>query len=231
LVDRHYQFHAEWFSAYLDTYLNKDISTIGHIGEIRNFRRLLQLLAANASQQLNMSRYASDIGVDVKTIKRWIAILEASYMIFLLPPFYKNYGKRIVKSPKIYFYDTGLVSFLTGIDTQDHFEKGPMAGSLFENYIVSEIVKKEAHQKTLSDLYYLRTSHGEEVDLIIDRKTHKEFIEIKNSASFTAKMVASMTEFLEKNDRGYLLYRGENFLHPEPIGVINYKEYLGVVRL
>ncbi len=226
LVDRKYALFEAWFSSYLETYLNKDISAIGHIGDMRDFRRLVQLLAANTAQQMNMSRYASDLGVDVKTIKRWITILEASYIIFLLPPFHNNYGKRIVKSPKIYFYDTGLVSFLTGIDSSNHFEQGPMAGSLFENYIVTEILKNELHRGTLSELYYIRTSQGVEVDLIIDRKKHKEFIEIKNSATFTSKMVAGIEEFLEKGDKGYLLYRGENFAYHPPIQVINYKKYL-----
>ena len=83
-----------------------------------------------------MSKFANDIGVDVKTIKRWISILEASYIIFLLPPYFNNLGKRIVKSPKLYFFDTGLVSYLTGIETKQHYENGPMSGSIFENYII-----------------------------------------------------------------------------------------------
>lgn len=226
LIDANYKMFSEWFSSYVETYLNKDIASIGHVGDIRDFRKLLQLLAINASQQLNMSRYANDIGVDVKTIKRWISILEASYIIFLVPPFYKNYGKRIVKSPKVYFYDTGLVSFLTGIETTNQFENGPMAGSIFENYIVSEILKKELHNKTMSDIYYLRTSSGVEVDLIIDRKNHKEFIEIKNSHTFTPKMTAAMNEFIEKEDKGYLIYRGENFRYHPPVEVVNFENYL-----
>jgi len=226
LIDENYHMFSEWFSSYLETYLHKDISTIGHVGNIRDFRKLLQLLAINTSQQLNMSRYANDIGVDVKTIKRWISILEASYVVFLVPPFYKNYGKRVVKSPKIYFYDTGLVSFLTGIENKTQFENGPMAGSLFENYIVSEILKKELHNKTMAEIYYLRTSNGVEVDLIIDRKNRKEFIEIKNSQTFTPRMLAAMNEFIEKDDKGYLIYRGENFAYSPPVKIINYQNYL-----
>lgn len=226
LVDKKYVLFDDWFSSYLETYLNKDISALGHIGDMRDFRRLIQLLAANTAQQLNMSRYASDIGVEVKTIKRWISLLEASYIIFLLPPFYNNYGKRIVKSPKIYFYDTGLVSYLTGITTKEHFEKGPMAGSLFENYIVSEILKKELHGKTNADLFYLRTHQGVEIDLIIDRKKTKEWIEIKNSETFNARMVEAIEQFREVNDSAYLLYRGKAFPYKKGIQVIHYKEYL-----
>lgn len=100
----------------------------------------------------------------------------------------------------IYFYDTGLVSFLTGIENKNQFEKGPMAGSIFENHIVSEIIKKELHNKTLAEIYYLRTTNGIEIDLIIDRKRYKEFIEIKNSETFLPKMVKPMKDFLEETD-------------------------------
>lgn len=226
LVERNYEFNNAWFSSYIETYIHKDIASIGHVGDMRDFRRLLQLLAASTSQQLNMTRFANELGVDVKTIKRWITLLEASYIIFLIQPFYKNYGKRLVKSPKIYFYDVGLVSFLTGIENQTLFENGPMTGAIFENYIVSEILKKERHTHQSSELFYLRTSHGVEVDLIIDRKLSKDFIEIKHSSTFTPRMTAPMSEFIEKGDRGFLLYRGENFPYYEPIRVLNYKEYL-----
>jgi len=228
LIDNKYAMFSEWFSSYIETYLHKDIAAIGHVGDIRDLRKLLQLLAANTSQQLNMTRYANDIGVDVKTIKRWISILEASYLIFLIPPYYKNYGKRIVKSPKIYFYDTGLVSFLTGVDNKKIFENGPMAGSIFENYIVSEIIKKELHSKSLAEIYYLRTSSGVEVDLIIDRKSKKEFIEIKNSETFIPRMLTPMRDFIEKDDIGYLIYRGEDFRYHAPFKVLNYKSYLKI---
>jgi predicted AAA+ superfamily ATPase len=226
LVDRHYAFYNAWFSSYVETYIHKDIASLGHVGDTRDFRRLLQLLAANTSQQLNMTRYASDLGVDVKTIKRWISLLEASYIIFLLPPFYKNYGKRLVKSPKIYFYDVGLVSFLTGIENKTLFENGPLAGPIFENYLISEILKKERHTNQHSELYYLRTSHGKEIDIIIDRKNKKELIEIKNSATFNPQMAATITEFIEEGDQGYLLYRGENLPYHKPISILNYANFL-----
>src|SRR5262249_53581533 len=148
LVTRHYYEANLWYASYLETYLSKDVRVLANIGDIRDFRRFIQLLAAQVAQILDMSLYARDIGVTVPTIKRWLSILEASYIIYILPPFYENYGKRIIKSPKIYFYDTGLVSYLTGMTTYEQFDQGPLAGSLFENYIVSEIVKKEAHQAT-----------------------------------------------------------------------------------
>ncbi len=227
LVNKEYKLFQDWMASYLETYVNKDVASIAQIGDLRDFRRLISLLAANTSEQLNMSRYANDLGIDVKTVKRWISILEASYIIFLLPPFYQNYGKRIVKSPKLYFYDVGLVSFLTGITSEDIFEKGPMSGSIFENYIVSEIVKKELHQKTHAELFYLRTQHGQEIDLIIDRKQTKEFIEIKNSQTFQPKMLQVVEQFIGNNDKGYLLYRGKNWPYQQNIQVMNFQDYLG----
>ena len=184
LTQKKYRLFNDWMAAYLSTYIEKDVRALANIGELRDFQRLLHLLAANTGQILNMSHYAKDIGVDVKTIKSWISILEASYIIFLLPPFYENFGKRVVKSPKIYFYDTGLVSYMTGIQNQELFENGPLYGSLFENYIVAEILKIQKHNATHKNLYYFRSSAGSEVDLIIDNKHSRKYIEIKTSETF-----------------------------------------------
>lgn len=226
LVNKHYSFTADWYASYLDTYITKDVNQLAHIGDKRDFRRLLGLLASNTSQLLNMSTYAKELGVDVKTIKRWISVLEASYIIFLLPPYYQNLGKRIVKSPKLYFYDTGLVSYLTGISNAALFENGPMLGSLFENYIVSEILKRELHNKTHAELYFYRTSNGEEIDLIIDRKQHRELIEIKSGETFTPKMTREIEKLLNAQSSGYLLYRGQAVPYLSNVSVMNYKTYL-----
>ncbi len=121
LVNKQFALWQDWYSSYIDTYLKKDVSALAHVGDKREFQKLLRLLAVHTSHILNMSTYANDLGVDVKTIKRWISILEASYIIFLLPPYYQNFGKRISKNPKIYFYDTGLVAYLVGIDTHKQF--------------------------------------------------------------------------------------------------------------
>ncbi len=215
-----------WYASYIETYLNKDLRAIKDIGNLRDFSRFMQLLASNVSQALNMSNYANDLGVSVPTIKSWLSVLEASYIIFLLPPFYKNYGKRITKSPKLYFYDTGLVSYLTAINTIEQYKHGPMKGAIFENYLVTEIIKKEKHNNTHADFYYYRTSSGMEIDLIIDRKQYKELIEIKSGAGFTTRMIQPVEALLSNSDLGYLLYNGEQFPYKEPIQVINYRDYL-----
>lgn len=230
LVNKHYQFFDDWFSAYLDTYLNNDVRSISQIGDLRDFQRLMHLLAANTAQVLNMSTYSKELGVDIKTIKHWLSVLEASYIIFLLPPYFENFGKRMIKRPKLYFYDTGVVSYLTGIDTYKHFSQGPMAGSLFENYIVSEIMKRELHSCSHAELYFLRTSAGEEVDVLIKRKQTRELVEIKSGATFHPRMLKSLEMFKQAGDRAYLVYTGDRFPAMNGIEVINYQQYFEEAR-
>lgn len=226
LVERSYENSDLWYSAYVDTYLNKDVRMLSNIGDMRDFQRFISLLAARTTQLLDMSLYSRDLGVSVPTIKRWISILEASYIIFILPPYYDNFGKRIVKSPKIYFWDTGLVSYLTGVSTQDIYEKGPMAGSLFENYIVADLFKTQLHYKTNNELFFLRTQDKQEIDLIIDKKNSKEYIEIKKSHSFHPIMINTIKRFITEQDSGRLLYQGQNHACHNQITINNYNDYL-----
>ena len=225
LVLRNYEASDFWYSSYIDTYLNKDLRTLAHIGDLRDFRRFVQLLSANIAQTLDMTHYAKNIGVSIPTIKRWISILEASYIIFLLPPYYKNLGKRLIKSPKVYFFDTGLVSFLTGINTFEQYDQGPLAGPIFENYLVSEVYKKELHTASHSELYYFRTQDRAEIDLIIDRKSYVELIEIKKSSTFKPSMATTLKKYSTKRDKSYLLYQGESD-HYQNIEILNYRKFL-----
>lgn len=226
IVKRHYSDSHIWYSSYLTTYLEKDVRQISQIGNIRDFSRFVRLLAANTAQLLNLTRFANDIGVAVTTIKNWISILEASYVIFLLPPFYENYGKRLIKSPKVYFYDTGLVAYLTGISNKELFEKGPMVGAIFENYVVSEIKKTIFHNNLNAEMYYLRTNHGIEIDLIVDHFTSKEMVEIKFNESFKPSMLKPMKEFLSPIDHGALIYTGNTRDYNEAIKLYHYGDYL-----
>ncbi len=224
IIKRKYAGSEEWYSSYIETYLEKDLRQITNIGDYRDFRRFLKLLAANTAQILNLSNFGKDIGVSVSTIKRWLSVLEASFIIFILPPYYENFGKRVIKSPKVYFYDTGIVSYLTGISSRDVFENGPMAGAIFENYIISEIIKKELHSGNKAEFYYYRTNHGDEIDLVIDKLNTKTFIEIKNSFTFKPKMLKLLKEL--PIVKGILLYRGEDIPYSETIEIKNYNNYL-----
>jgi predicted AAA+ superfamily ATPase len=225
LVNRDYYESNLWYASYLETYLSKDVRALSNIGDMRDFRRFIQLLAAHATQLLDMSLYSRDLGVSVPTIKRWLSVLEASYIIFILPPFYENFGKRITKSPKVYFYDTGFISYFTGITTTEQYNQGPMAGSIFENYVVSEIMKKELHKATLSDLYYFRTQDQVEIDLIVDRKSSKDFIEIKKSSTFHPGMIRGLKKYTETDCQSLLLYMGDEFKHRD-VRIMPYWQYL-----
>ena len=228
LVTRDYHESDLWYSTYLETYLNKDLRALSNIGDLRDFRRFLQLLAANVAQLLDLSAYARALGISVTTVKRWISILEASYIIFLLPAFHRNIRKRIIKSPKLYFYDSGLVSYLTGIKTFELYNQGPLAGALFENYIVSEILKKLKHTASDAQLYHLRTHDGAEIDLIIDHNTSLELFEIKKSSTFTPKMIQTLKAYTNDTEStGYLLYSGELNTQQDNVNIMHFSNYLG----
>ena len=164
---------TRWYAAYVQTYLERDIRTVYDVGNLREFERFLQLLAARCGQQLNLSALAVDVGVAVNTIKKWISILEACRIVYLLPPYYRNLGKRIIKAPKVYFLDCGLVCYLTQLRDGGHIMSGPLAGPLFENFCVQEAVKAMLGRGVPPRLFYLRTKTGLEVDLLVEGANRK----------------------------------------------------------
>ncbi len=226
LIKRQFKHSDDWYKSYLTTYLEKDVRQILNIGNIKDLNNLIKLLASQVSQQLNFTSLASDLGLSVTTIKRWITILETSYIIFLLPPFYNNYGKRITKRSKIYFYDAGLVAYLTRITTDELFHHGPMTGALFENYIISEVKKKICHSNSHADLYFLRTEHGVEVDLVIDYTSYKKWIEIKHNSTFKSQMLKPALTFMQPTDFCRLVYTGNTRDYDENIEIMNYQDFL-----
>ncbi|MBI5592878.1 MAG: ATP-binding protein [Deltaproteobacteria bacterium] len=185
-----------WYTSYIQTYLERDIRSLYDIGNLREFHRFMQLLSVRCSQMLNMSTLATDVGVSVATIKRWLSVLEAGRIIHLLPPYYSNLGKRITKTPKVYFIDTGLLCHLTGIREPEQFLQGPMAGALFENYCVSETVKCYANLGQHPRFSYLRTNNGLEVDMIIEGSGLRPLpVEIKLSRTPSASLASGLTRY------------------------------------
>lgn len=182
-----------WYASYLQTYLERDIRSIYNVGSLRDFQQFLKLLAARCSQVLNLSSLSGDLGISINTLKRWLSILEASRIIFLLPPYYSNFGKRITKSPKLYFTDCGLVCYLTGLKSKEHLMNGPLAGSLFENFCIQETLKAFLNRGEQPPLYYLRTSNNIEVDLLIETEVNTLLpIEIKITKTLTTSMAANI---------------------------------------
>ncbi len=159
----------QWYGSYIRTYLERDVRNVVNIGDLRDFQRFLTLLAGHCAQLLNLSSLSSDIGISVKTAKHWLSVLEASRIVYLLYPYYQSHKKRIIRQPKIYFFDLGLVCHLLGIDDKTFLFKGPLAGALFENFCVQETIKILLEKSPLHQPYYLRTSNGLEVDLLIEK--------------------------------------------------------------
>ena len=172
-----------WCASYVQTYLERDVRQIVNVGDLNTFNRFLRLCAARTAQILNMSELARDVGVSVPTVKKWLSILEASYQIYLLPPHFNNFGKRMIKSPKIYFLDTGIVTFLLGLHSSEPTLQGPMLGPLFETMVLAEWIKAFYHRGERPELYYWRSKAGLEVDLIVDRNGRLHPVEIKATST------------------------------------------------
>lgn len=185
-----------WYASYMQTYLERDIRAIYNIGDLRDFQRFVRLLAARCGQQLNMSDYSRDLGISVPTIKSWLSILEASRVVYLLSPYYANLGKRIIKSPKVYFIDIGLACNLAGVRDEAHLFNGPMAGHLFENFCIQETVKFYLGKGEQPPLYYMRTSNGLEVDLLVEKSAGSLIpVEIKLTKTPTTKLAKNLGGF------------------------------------
>jgi len=208
-------------------------------GSLKDFRRLILLLAARVSQEFNAGTLARELGVSVKTVQSWISVLEASYIVYLLPSYHRNLGKRIVKRPKLYFYDTGIVCYLTGLRDYEMLDKGPLAGPVFENYCLAEILKGVLHSGADIRLYYFRSNSGLETDIIIeDRDRDKTlYLEVKNTATARFRMIESLKKLIELEEaneslrpaevKGFLLYKGsESPVFSDNIYVVNYRKFL-----
>lgn len=197
---------------YITTYIERDVRQIKNIGDLTNFQRFLQLLAGRTGQLLNLSSIANDVGVTYKTIKSWISILESTYIAFRLQPYYKNFGKRIIKSSKIYFYDTGLVCYLLGIDSEKELKTHSAIGNIFENMIVADIKKQLFNSRSSSQLYFWRDSEKNEIDLLIKNGDTLYPIEIKLGSSFNSdylKGIKLWGKIQEDTEKSFLIYRGE----------------------
>ena len=186
-----------WYGSYLQTYLERDVRSLANIGDLRSFQQFVKLLASRCAQILNMTSLSNDLGISVNTIKRWLSILEASQIIFLLPSYYRNLGKRVVKSPKLYFLDVAMVCYLAGIQTEKHLLNGPMAGPLFENFVVQEVIKFYYNNGKKVNIYYFRTHNQLEIDLIIEKNYEIYPIEIKLAKTLNVGMAKSIERFIK----------------------------------
>ena len=184
-----------FYANYLQTYIDRDLTDLTNIHDMRRFRNFISLCAGRNGQLLNMSNLANEAGISQPTAKSWLSILESSYIIFLLPPYYENFSKRIVKTPKLYFYDVGLVSYLLGWRQTDDLEDRAIIGSLFENLVIADILKKNHHRYLLRDYWFWRDSHGHEVDLLTKSGGGFEIFEIKSTQTILPKLFKGLDYF------------------------------------
>jgi predicted AAA+ superfamily ATPase len=199
LVTRKFAGVREWYAAYLSTYLERDVRLVHDIGKLTDFQILVRLLAARTSQEQNASSLSREIGVSSHTIDSWISVLEAGYLTFSLQPFHANLGKRLIKRPKLYFWDTGLACHLTGLRDHAALEGGPLNGPLFENLVVAEYHKLAAHRGQDVDFWFYRDNTGLEVDLIIQDRTTRQanLVEIKTGHTAKADWAARLCKAAE----------------------------------
>ena len=186
----------EFYPSYIQTYIERDIRSLQSIDNLRTFNRFLGLCAGRTGQVLNISGLANDTGISVNTAKRWLSLLETSFIIYFLQPYHNNLNKRLIKSPKLYFYDTGLAASLLGIKDPDFISKHYHYGALFENLIVSEIIKYYNHQGKSPAVYYWRDSSGVEIDCVIEKNPQNLVtLEIKAGETFTKDYLKNITQF------------------------------------
>ncbi|GAB4110755.1 MAG: ATP-binding protein [Spirochaetota bacterium] len=220
-----------WYPNYVMTYLERDVRQLLNIKELSQFQRFLRMCAARVGQVLNLSGLGSDCGISHNTARSWISILEASYIVYLLPPYYKNYGKRLIKSPKLYFYDTGLVSWLLSIQDKDHMTIHPMKGSIFENFIISELIKISYNKGLTHNMFFWRDSSGVEIDIILEKGTLLHPVEIKSSYTVNDdffKNIKKWEKITGLQLPAYVVYGGDESFTRSGITILSWKDYRNI---
>jgi len=200
-------------SFYFETYVERDVRSLLNVKDLSSFQKFVRLCAGRVGQLLNLSSLGNEAGVSHTTAREWLSLLEASYIVFLLPPHYKNYNKRITKAPKLYFYDVGLASHLLGIETVKQMQRDPLRGSLFENLVVIEFLKKQYEEASRANLSFFRDSNQNEVDLILPSGNALWAVEIKSGQTIASDFFKGLNYFkgVNKEDhlKNFVVYGGD----------------------
>ncbi|KAF0156494.1 MAG: ATPase AAA [Syntrophaceae bacterium] len=219
---------ASWYSAYVTAYVERDVRQMLKIHELDTFQRFVKLCAGRTGQLLNLSSLATECGITHNTAKAWISVLEASYLIYLLRPHSVNFNKRLVKMPKLYFYDAGLVAWLWGIRTTEQMITHPLRGSVFETFIISELVKSKLNKGEKPAFSFWRDSNGNEIDLIIEQGINLIPVEIKSGRTLTHESFAGLEKWCalagKKAVMPGLIYGGAESYTQKGIKVVGWKE-------
>ena len=215
------------YSNYYQTYVERDVRQLINLRDLSVFEKFIKLLAGRVGQLMDYSSLANDVGVSATAIRQWLSILEASFVVFKLSPYYENFGKRVVKSPKYFFTDTGLLAFLLGIEKSDQVARDPLIGQMFENLVVIECLKIRANQGKPPNLYFFRDSNGNEVDVLFESERDLVAIEVKSSATYRQELLKGLKRLrgLTTNvKQSYLVYSGEPFAFSDDITALRYDQ-------
>jgi uncharacterized protein len=186
---------VDYFPSYISTYIERDVRSLKNIGDLSTFQRFIKLCAGRTGQILNYSSLGNDAGINYKTVQSWISILEASFVVFLLRPFHKNYGKRVVKQPKLYFFDTGLLCSLLDIQSPEQLENHYLRGGIFESFVVSEYFKSVYHLGLRPSAWFWRNNTGHEIDLLIEKADILSAVEIKSGETINQSFFKGLEYF------------------------------------
>lgn len=202
-----------WQASYVQTYLERDVRSLRQVGDLTQFQGFLRALAARSGQLLNLSDLSRDLGVAVNTAKAWLSVLEATYQVVVLRPYFANIGKRLVKTPKVYFTDVGTLCYLVGLRDPEHAASGPMGGAIFETAVLGEIVKTLVHRGEEPLVHFWRTSGGDEVDIVVEVGTRLVPVEVKLSSTPRPEMAGGIGRLRDALGRrvteGYVVHGGE----------------------
>lgn len=201
-----------WYANYMQTYIERDVHKLINVRDLTSFQRFVRLCAGRTGQILNLSQLGTEAGITHNTAKAWLSILEASYIVFLLHPHHRNFNKRLIKTPKLYFYDTGLAAWLLSIRQVGQLETHPQRGALFENWVLSEMVKARFNLGLPSNLYFWRDRTGHEVDVLIETAADLVPVEIKSGRTVNSDYFDGLQHWLEmaqpRQPRSWLIYGG-----------------------
>ncbi|MDI6746157.1 MAG: ATP-binding protein [Rhodocyclaceae bacterium] len=214
-----------YYNGYLQTYVERDVRSMIQLRDLTTFQKFLVLLAGRIGQVINLASLSNDAGVSATTIRNWISVLQASYVVFELPPFFENINKRVIKSPKLYFADVGLAAFLLGIHTAEQASRDPLRGNLYENLVIMDVLKTLCNGGVRPELYFFRDSNGNEVDLLIREGGSLMPIEIKSASTFSVDFIKGLERFRAlgsgRMKDGMVLYNGEQSFNVQGVRVFN----------
>lgn len=213
-----------WYGNYVRTYVERDVRRMLNIRDLSSFQRFVRLCASRTGKLLNLSNLANECGISHNTVRSWISVMEANFLVHLLEPHYRNFKKRLVKSPKVYFVDPGLAAWLLGIQTIDQLSIHPHRGALFESWVVSELLKMRYNQGLTSNLYFWRDKSGHEIDVLIDNASGLVPVEIKSGQTVTRHFFRNMDYWRglagEDASKGMLIYAGKDLQNRSQYDVI-----------